>query len=203
MGLGRGSGGLVRARGHAQLPASTLAEGGGVALRFSVLASQYLYDPETVLKAVSWPVLVWESPPHQPDPHLGFVKFTVPNTRLRRPTPAEPLVLELRKRAPGAAEITLGRSPDCDIVVEDPTVSRLHAFFRKEPHTGMWHVVDAESHNGTFQAGVLIVPGRPMPLFERASLRFGGVEMVFLQAAAFEQYVQARAAPVVRLTSGG
>jgi hypothetical protein len=175
-----------------------------VALRFSLLASQFLHDPETVLKSISWPVLVWESPPPRRDPHLGFVDFTVPNTRLRRPVPVEPLVLELRKRAPGAEEITLGRSPDCDIVVEDATVSRLHAFFRQEPHTGMWHVVDAESHNGTFQAGVLIVPGRPAPLFERASLRLGGVEMTFLHASAFAQYVQARAsAPVVRLTTVG
>jgi pSer/pThr/pTyr-binding forkhead associated (FHA) protein len=131
------------------------------------------------------------------------VDSTVPNTRLRRPSLIEPLVLELRKRTPGGADITLGRAPDCDIVIEDATVSRFHASFRKEPHTGMWHVVDAESHNGTFQAGVLIVPGRPTPLFERASLRFGGVEISFLHAATFEQYVQARALTPVRLTSVG
>jgi pSer/pThr/pTyr-binding forkhead associated (FHA) protein len=112
-------------------------------------------------------------------------------------------VLELRKRSPGTAEITLGRAPDCDLVIEDPTVSRLHASFRQEPHTGMWQVVDAESHNGTFQAGVLIVPGRPVPLFERASLRFGAVELAFLHASAFEQYVRARALTPARLTSAG
>ncbi len=164
-----------------------------MALRFSVLASQLLYDPEAVKEAVSWPVLVWESPPPRPDPHLGFVDCTIPNTRLRRPSPVEPLVIELRKRTPGGSDISLGRAPDTDIVIEDPTVSRTHALFRQEPHTGTWHVVDAESHNGTFLAGVLIVPGRPMPLFERAALRFGGVEVAFLQAAAFEQYVRARA----------
>ena len=80
---------------------------------------------------------------------------------------SSPLVLELRKRAPGATEITVGRGPDNDIILEEATVSRTHALFRKEPHTGMWHVVDAERHNGTFLAGVIIVPGRPMPLFER------------------------------------
>ncbi|WP_224244615.1 FHA domain-containing protein [Hyalangium gracile] len=174
-----------------------------MALRFSVLASQLMYDREAVLKAVSWPVLVWESPPPRPDPHLGFVDFTVPDTRPRRHGAAEPLVFELRKRTMGGADITLGRAPDCDLVIEDATVSRLHACFRQEPHTGMWHVVDAESHNGTFQAGVLIVPGRPTPLFERASLRFGGVEMAFLHASAFEQYVHARALTPVRLTSVG
>ncbi len=174
-----------------------------VALRFSVLASQLLHDRESVLKAVSWPVLVWESPPPRPDPHMGFARSTLSNIRFSRPTASEPLVLELRKQTPERTEITLGRAPDCDIVIEDATVSRLHAVFRQEPHTGMWQVVDAESHNGTFQAGVLIVPGRPTPLFERASLRFGAVEMSFLQASAFEQYVQARAVGPVRLTSVG
>jgi hypothetical protein len=174
-----------------------------VALRFSVLVSQFLYDRQAVLKSVSWPVLVWESPPHRPDPHVRLARSTLSNLRFQRPVPAEPLVFELRKCTPGAAEITLGRAQECDIVIEDPTVSRLHAWFRREPHTGMWHVVDAESHNGTFQAGVLMVPGRPTPLFERASLRFGGVEMSFLQASAFEHYVQARAVMPVRLTSVG
>jgi hypothetical protein len=72
----------------------------------------------------------------------------------------------------------------------------MHARFRQEPHTGMWSVTDLESHNGTFQDGVLILPGRPAPLFRRASLRLGDVELLFLQAEAFEQYV-------ARLTRGG
>lgn len=174
-----------------------------MALKFSVLASQFVRDRESVLKSVSWPVLVWESPPPRQDPHLRFAHSTVSNIRFQRPSLTEPLVLELRKRTPESTEITLGRAPDCDVVIEDATVSRLHAVFRKEPHTGMWQVVDAESHNGTFQAGVLIVPGRPTPLFERAALRFGAVEMSFLQASAFEQYVQARAVGPARLTSAG
>jgi pSer/pThr/pTyr-binding forkhead associated (FHA) protein len=174
-----------------------------VALKFSVLASQFMRDRESVLQAVSWPVLVWESPPPRQDPQLRFARHTLSNIVFQRPSSSEPLVLELRKRSPESMEFTLGRAPECDVVIEDATVSRLHALFRREPHTGMWQVVDAESHNGTFQAGVLIVPGRPMPLFERASLRFGAVEMSFLQASAFEQYVQARVVGPVRLTSVG
>lgn len=174
-----------------------------MALKFSVLASQFLRDRESVLKAVSWPVLVWESPPPRQDPHARFARYTLSNVRFQRPSPTDPLVLELRNRTPENMELTLGRAPDCDIVIEDPTVSRLHAVFRKEPHTGMWQVVDAESHNGTFLAGVLIVPGRPTPLFERAALRFGAVEMSFLRASAFAPYVQARVMGPVRLTSVG
>lgn len=171
-----------------------------MALRFSVLASQFWYDREEVLKAISWPVLVWESPPPRQNPHLRFARSTVSNIGLERQAAAEPLVLELPRRMPGATEYTLGRAPDCDFVIEDATVSRLHAVLRQEPHTGVWHVVDTESHNGTFHAGVLIVPGRPTPLFEWATLRFGAVEMSFLEASAFEPYVRARALGPARLT---
>lgn len=174
-----------------------------MALKFSVLASQFVQNRDSVLKTVSWPVMVWESPPLRQDPHASLARYTLSNVRFQRPSPTDPLVLEFRKRTPESMEITLGRAPDCDIVIEDPTVSRLHAVFRKEPHTGMWQVVDAESHNGTFLAGVLIVPGRPTPLFERAALRFGAVEMSFLRASAFAQYVQARMIGSVRLTSVG
>src|SRR5688572_13834282 len=84
-------------------------EGGVVALKFSVLASQFIRDRESVLKAVSWPVLVWESPPPQQDPHLRFKRYTMSNLRFQRPPPTDPLILELRKRTPESMEVTLGR----------------------------------------------------------------------------------------------
>lgn len=174
-----------------------------MALKFSILASQLLADRQTVLRSVSWPVLVWESPVQRWD----FQANACPVTPARARGPQGTLelhVLELRERFPARNELKLGRSLDNDAVLEDLTVSRTHAFFRREPHTGVWHVVDAGSHNGTFVGGVLIVPGRPTPLFDRSALRFGRVEVSFLQAAAFEQYVHARLTPPpARLTHVG
>ncbi|MDC0710760.1 FHA domain-containing protein [Stigmatella sp. ncwal1] len=174
-----------------------------MALRFSMLASQLLADREVVLRSVSWPVLVWESPVQPRDSQVSPFPVT-PARASSRQGPLEWHVLELRKRLPQQEELKLGRSLDSDVVLEEATVSRTHAFFRREPHTGMWHVVDAGSHNGTFVGGVLIVPGRPMPLFDCSLLRFGGVEMSFLQASAFEQYVRTRLSPPpLRLTHVG
>lgn len=158
-------------------------------LKFSVLASQFLDNPQTMRRAVCWPVLVWEAPP---DMRSMFARKTVTGLSMRQPTVAEPLVLEVRKR-PLAAHpspgITLGRTPDNDITVEDPTVSRLHATFSEERQTGMWYVADHGSHNGTWHNGTLLIPGRPSPMFDRASLRFGDVLATFLQFSAFNQFI--------------
>ena len=43
-------------------------------------------------------------------------------------------------------QITLGRSRDCDIRIEDPNVSRRHAEIRRE--NGAWWIVDLGSTNG-------------------------------------------------------
>ncbi len=44
--------------------------------------------------------------------------------------------------------MTIGRSPDCDIFLDDITVSRLHAVVVERPD-GLW-VEDQQSLNGTF-----------------------------------------------------
>jgi hypothetical protein len=170
-----------------------------------MLASQLLVDREAVLRAVSWPVLVWEARPFDPTASISFDDSTESGHRPRRPTFAEPLLIEVRKRPLSTSpDVSLGRMTGNDLVLEDVTVSRTHAFFRREPLTGGWTVLDAESHNGTFLDGVLIVPGRTMPLFDRARLRFGDVEVTFFQASGFEQYVRGRAARTpARLTRVG
>ena len=179
-----------------------------MALSFSMIASQLLVDRESVVRALSWPLLVWEARPSDVSTALalGYDDSTESGHRARRPTTAEPLLLEVRKRPLGTGtDITVGRMPGNDIVLEDVTVSRTHAGLRREPMTGGWSVLDMGSHNGTFLDGVLIVPGRPMPLMDRSRVRFGDVEVTFFQPTGFEQYVRARAArlPSVRLTRVG
>jgi FHA domain len=165
-----------------------------VDMKFSALASQFLDDPQAVRRAVCWPVLVWEAPPMGVRPLFTRRTLTGPGLSTRRPTLAEPLVLEVRKRPQGITPpqevgIHLGRTPDSDIIVEDPTVSRIHASFHEEKHTGVWCVTDRGSHNGTWHDGTLLIPGRASPLFERASLRFGDVMATFLHFSAFNQFI--------------
>jgi hypothetical protein len=57
------------------------------------------------------------------------------------------LLLDGRRLVVGPAGVTLGRSRECDIVLQDPNVSRKHAEIR--PHGGSWVVSDLGSTNGS------------------------------------------------------
>ncbi|RMH67835.1 MAG: FHA domain-containing protein [Actinomyces sp.] len=60
--------------------------------------------------------------------------------------------------------VVVGRSPDCDVVLDDPRVSKRHAALRRRD--GRWWIEDLGSTNGT------VVDGRP--LHAPAALTPGG-----------------------------
>ncbi|MCC7105752.1 MAG: FHA domain-containing protein [Chloroflexi bacterium] len=66
-------------------------------------------------------------------------------------------------------EMTIGRRSDCDIVVADPSVSRLHATVRQGP--GAVQIEDAGSANGTWVNGVRI--NGPHVLSDRDVIQIG------------------------------
>jgi hypothetical protein len=67
--------------------------------------------------------------------------------RARSREQAALLLLEGRRLVVGPAGVTLGRSRECDIVLQDPNVSRKHAEIR--PRGGSWVVADLGSTNGS------------------------------------------------------
>lgn len=73
------------------------------------------------------------------------------------------LLLDGRRLVVGPAGVTLGRSRECDIVLQDPNVSRKHAEVR--PRGGSWVVADLGSTNGSrvngrsIQSSEVIKPG--------------------------------------------
>ena len=79
-----------------------------------------------------------------------------PSRRVAAPAiPGVALVFSQRECSslvsPVAAARTIGRDDSADIIVDDPSVSRLHARF--EPAKGGLTVTDAGSQNGTFVSG--------------------------------------------------
>jgi serine/threonine-protein kinase len=76
------------------------------------------------------------------------------------------------------AEASCGRSPDCDIVVDDPSVNPVHCVFAKD--RGRWGVTDARSTLGTLVDGSLVV-GRTL-LKPGQTLTVGRVDLVFREA---------------------
>jgi pSer/pThr/pTyr-binding forkhead associated (FHA) protein len=57
------------------------------------------------------------------------------------------LLLDGKRMVIGAAGVTIGRSRQCDIVIDDPNVSREHAEIR--PRGGSWVLTDLGSTNGS------------------------------------------------------
>jgi pSer/pThr/pTyr-binding forkhead associated (FHA) protein len=71
----------------------------------------------------------------------------------------EPLVIPLKKadeKNPFSSMITLGRTNNNDVVLDDPRVSKFHCYFRKVG--AGWTICDANSTNGTKVDGVRL-PG--------------------------------------------
>lgn len=79
----------------------------------------------------------------------------------------------LRKsdRNPFGALITLGRAPNNDILVDQATISKVHAIFTRSD--GAWFVADSHSSNGTFVDGVRLPPNEKRALEDGAEVRFG------------------------------
>lgn len=71
--------------------------------------------------------------------------------------------------------VNVGRADYNDIVVDDGTVSTIHAKFQRRE--GIWILVDLDSTNGTFVDGERV--SGEAPLAPGAIVRFGDVSMVF------------------------
>jgi len=61
------------------------------------------------------------------------------------------VALEKTERSPYSTQISVGRTRNCDVVLREPSVSKLHAhFFRLDgDHGSEWQLVDRGSANGT------------------------------------------------------
>jgi hypothetical protein len=100
---------------------------------------------------------------------------------------AESRVFGVRKfTSQFAAKITVGRSKNNDVVVDDPRVSKLHAYVTVAD--GSHTLIDAESSNGTFHNGVRLPPLGRAVLANRHQVGFGGnARFVFVEPAHFQR----------------
>jgi hypothetical protein len=99
-------------------------------------------------------------------------KWFSPDTERDRPAELRPDSLETQDK-PGAGVI-IGRAVDCDVVLSDPSVSRHHAFVRRDPEG--WRMIDLRSTNGTRLNGLQV---RVAKLRDGDLLRMGRTELLF------------------------
>ncbi len=124
----------------------------------------------------------------KPAPRAAPRSFAAPAAAAVEPTPALPASgvgagAALRGlgeygsvQIPLPASAVVGRGDECDVVLDDGSVSRRHAQLSRDER-GHYRIEDLGSANGTFIDGERVV--RPTPLADGVKLRFGDVELLF------------------------
>jgi hypothetical protein len=88
------------------------------------------------------------------------------------------LVAEGKRHAVAAGGATIGRSRDCDIVLNDSNVSRHHAEIKPGPQ-GRWTIADLGSTNGIRVNGRDVPAGQAQPLTSGDHVTVGTVDTTF------------------------
>jgi hypothetical protein len=69
--------------------------------------------------------------------------------------------------------VNVGRTPNCDIVINNPAISKFHAYFAKDIKDGSYYIIDADSTNGTYVNDVKVEPNARKPLHDGDKISFG------------------------------
>jgi hypothetical protein len=88
--------------------------------------------------------------------------------------------VEKSERSPYSTHISLGRARNCDVVLRDSTVSKLHAQLYES--NGRWHVVDRGSANGTSLNGTPLGRDQPLPIAAGDRIKFGTLQCLVADA---------------------
>ena len=94
----------------------------------------------------------------------------------------EALALALEGRAESPARVRLGRAPECELVLNDGTLSGVHLLFMRDAQGG-WTVRDGGSRNGSWLDGERLDAVLPRALTSGARLQAAQVSMTFYDPA--------------------
>ncbi|BAY61998.1 forkhead-associated protein [Calothrix brevissima NIES-22] len=92
------------------------------------------------------------------------------------PTLNEVNELDLALATTPKGECVIGRSPDCDVVLDSPDVSRMHGKFFIQ--SGSYYFCDLGSRNGSIINGKLAEKNRPFLLKDKDVIRIGDYTMI-------------------------
>jgi len=152
---------------------------------------QFVDAPDALRASLASPTLVWESQSENEDQML---LATGAMGSAKKPGAGEPVVFEVRKLdSPTNAfpmGITVGRTENNDLAIDDNSISRFHAFF-KLGSDGLWQLTDAESKNGTAINAQALVANTASPLHDGDRVRFGHVNTRFFLPEGFLGYLKA------------
>jgi hypothetical protein len=158
--------------------------------------NRLLDDPkgfETHLKGRS--VLVYEPRDHPDDSSSGHRLRTSSGVSGGVIGGGDPVVAPLEKSKDNVFQrrVTMGRTTNNDIVLDDASVSRFHGWLQQDDGSGKWTLTDAGSKNGTWVANTRLLAKKPVILENGTRLRVGSLELTYYTSVGFRALVQQRA----------
>jgi hypothetical protein len=142
---------------------------------------------EEFLSRVASSFLLLENPLREQD--VGFATQVVDPAAVRRaaqtqkskPAPnVEVLPVAKSPQNPYPDRVSVGRARNCDVVLRDPSVSKLHAHFRiGQPRL---ELVDIDSQNGTRVNGRPLPAHQPLVVTPGDVILFGSVSVKLVDA---------------------
>jgi len=95
----------------------------------------------------------------------------------------------------GVDELSVGRQPDCDLVLDDPSVSKRHAVLRWDASAARCTIQDLNSTNGTFLNASIRLK-RETVLKDGDIISFGEVQYWFLLTETLHEKLTRRVSDV-------
>jgi L-ascorbate metabolism protein UlaG (beta-lactamase superfamily) len=159
---------------------------------FSLLTRQLALGEEAFLRRYPNSWLVWEAggtPGHLSDAALSVVETGHGETRKGDLRPGQGDALCFVLKAPDGELLHLGRALDNELIIAEPTVSRLHAALM--PLGEAWHLMPLSEKRQTVVAGRVADPREVVQLHSGQPLELGGVRLTFYDAKDFKKLVSA------------
>ncbi|WP_437645862.1 FHA domain-containing protein [Sorangium sp. So ce362] len=97
------------------------------------------------------------------------------------------------KGNPYPDQISVGRTRNCDVVLRHPSVSKLHAHFRRLDAQGQLVLIDNGSQNGTRVNGALLSENEPQEVAVGDVIQFGRLTASLLDASRLFDLVREQA----------
>lgn len=161
----------------------------------TTLWRKFALDQAGTRAATKLPSLVWEAPPTDAGVESSW-QMTKTGSGLTRPTAGEAIVFTLEKAVslvnPFPMGVTIGRVETNDVILEDGSVSRFHAWFQFDERANGWSLTDAESRNGTWVNGLRCEPRKRVLVPDGAELRIGDASLRFLLPEALFDFLNQR-----------
>ncbi len=160
--------------------------------------NRFTDDPGKVrTRLAGRPVLVYEPPTEdtidEDDENDDYQLRTQSGLSLPSIGGGDPMAVVIEKTKDNAFQrrITIGRTANNDIVLDDTSVSRFHAWIEQD--NASWVLVDAGSRNGSTVGGRKIVAKAPSVLTNGLVLRIGALQLTYYTAQGFLEMLQRRA----------